>query len=139
MPVYTESRALAVQVHRVVRGLTRADMKAGDQLIRAVLSIMLNIAEGAGEFRPLEKARFYRMARRSCFEAAAVFDHLGSVKAISAEDLRDHLATLERLAGSLSALCRAMEGRPSGASASDPRPQPPRRSTRNRDADLLPP
>jgi four helix bundle protein len=32
----------------------------------------LNIAEGAGEFSPSEKARFYRMARRSATECAAI-------------------------------------------------------------------
>lgn len=41
-----------------------------DQLRRAANSIALNIAEGAGEFAPAEKARFYRMARRSATECA---------------------------------------------------------------------
>ena len=40
-----------------------------DQLRRAATSISLNIAEGAGEFAPADKARFYRMARRSATEA----------------------------------------------------------------------
>jgi four helix bundle protein len=42
-----------------------------DQLQRAANSIALNIAEGAGEFVPAEKARFYRMAKRSATECAA--------------------------------------------------------------------
>ena len=41
-----------------------------DQLRRAANSVALNIAEGAGEFAPAEKARFYRMARRSATECA---------------------------------------------------------------------
>ena len=41
---------------------------------RASASIPLNIAEGAGEFSGKEKARFYRMARRSATECAAVLD-----------------------------------------------------------------
>ncbi|HZO16065.1 MAG TPA: four helix bundle protein [Polyangiaceae bacterium] len=36
-----------------------------DQLGRAALSIVNNTAEGAGEFKPSDKARFYRMACRS--------------------------------------------------------------------------
>jgi four helix bundle protein len=43
-----------------------------DQLDRASTSIVLNIAEGAGEFSFDEKCRFYRMARRSATEAAAI-------------------------------------------------------------------
>ena len=50
-------------------GEGRAYMK--DQLRRAVNSIPLNIAEGAGEFAPAEKARFYRFAKRSATECAS--------------------------------------------------------------------
>ena len=42
-----------------------------DQLRRASDSAINNIAEGAGEFQPAEKARFYRIALRSCTESAA--------------------------------------------------------------------
>ncbi len=45
-----------------------------DQLNRAALSIVTNIAEGAGEVMPAEKARFYRMACRSATECAAICD-----------------------------------------------------------------
>ena len=45
-----------------------------DQLQRAALSILLNIAEGAGEFAPAEKARFYRIAQRSAIECRAALE-----------------------------------------------------------------
>jgi four helix bundle protein len=44
------------------------------RLRRAATSIVLNIAEGAGEYSKAEKARFYRIARRSATECAAVLD-----------------------------------------------------------------
>ena len=34
----------------------------------------MNIAEGSGEFSQTEKARFYRMAKRSATECAAILD-----------------------------------------------------------------
>ena len=34
----------------------------------------MNIAEGAGEYSPADKARFYRMAKRSATECAAILD-----------------------------------------------------------------
>ena len=54
-----------------------AQMPAGrahlrDQLDRAATSVVLNIAEGAGEFSPDDKRRFYRFARRSATEVAAI-------------------------------------------------------------------
>ncbi|MEM6995058.1 MAG: four helix bundle protein [Myxococcota bacterium] len=45
-----------------------------DQLRRATTSIALNIAEGAGEYSRVDKARFYRMAKRSATECAGVVD-----------------------------------------------------------------
>ncbi|MFT4058510.1 MAG: four helix bundle protein [Legionella sp.] len=45
-----------------------------DQLQRAGSSVVLNIAEGAGEFSMNEKIRFYRMARRSATECAGILD-----------------------------------------------------------------
>ncbi len=51
-----------------------------DQLGRAATSIALNVAEGSGEFSRPEKARFYRMARRSAAECAAILEALEAVK-----------------------------------------------------------
>jgi four helix bundle protein len=45
-----------------------------DQLDRASVSIVLNIAEGAGRFSPADKARFYAIARGSATECAAIVD-----------------------------------------------------------------
>ena len=58
-----------------------------DQLRRAVASIPLTLAEGAGEFAPADKARFYRMARRSATETAAVLDVLAVLGLADAQRL----------------------------------------------------
>jgi four helix bundle protein len=47
-----------------------------DQLDRARISIVLNIAEGAGRFSAPDKARFYAIARGSATEWGAVLDLL---------------------------------------------------------------
>ena len=46
------------------------------------LSIVLNIAEGAGEYSGCEKSRFYRMARRSATECAGILDICQRLKLI---------------------------------------------------------
>ena len=46
----------------------------GMKFVERLLTILLNIAEGAGEYASSEKIRFYRMAKRSATECAAIFD-----------------------------------------------------------------
>ena len=61
---------------RILALLPRSSHLA-DQLHRAATSIPLNIAEGAGEFSPKDKARSYRIALRSATESAAILDLVG--------------------------------------------------------------
>ena len=58
-----------------------------DQLERASLSIVLNIAEGAGRRAGPDKRRFYEIARGSTTETAAIVDVLGARK-LTAPDRR---------------------------------------------------
>jgi four helix bundle protein len=64
-----------------------------DQLDRASISIVLNIAEGAGRFSPADKARFYAMARGSATECAAILDLLGARRLVD-DRLRNHARAL---------------------------------------------
>ncbi|CAN5857086.1 hypothetical protein BH23GEM9_BH23GEM9_36480 [soil metagenome] len=111
MQVYEVAKELTAELHGVAAGLGRPNWRAADQLMGAVLSIMLNIAEGAGEIRSKEKARFYRMARRSCYETTAVLDHLLSIAAVPHANAIRYEAKLAHLAGSLTNLAVSMEKR----------------------------
>ena len=66
-----EFQALATRINP-----RRSQAVLRDQLDRASVSIVLNIAEGAGRVSPADKARFYAMARGSATECAAVMDLL---------------------------------------------------------------
>ena len=74
LDVYKAALELLVLADAVAATLPRGRGYLADQLRRAASSIAFNIAEGAGEFASDEKARFYRMARRSATESAAIFD-----------------------------------------------------------------
>ena len=77
----------------IAAALPTGNAYLADQLRRAATSIPLNIAEGASEFARKEIARFYRMAKRSATECAAILDvcrrlnHLGESVADEARDL----------------------------------------------------
>jgi len=72
--VYQASLELVVLISVIVEEFPRGKAYLVDQLQRAGTSVPLNIAEGAGEHSPSEKARFYRMAKRSATECASILD-----------------------------------------------------------------
>src|SRR5580658_5144429 len=73
-PVYRFALQCLAAIDEIVEGMPPGRAHLKDQLDRAATSIVLNLAEGAGEFSPRDKARFYRMARRSAVESAAILD-----------------------------------------------------------------
>ena len=74
LTVYQIAIEFVILADEVIEHLPRGRAYLSDQLQRAALSIPLNIAEGAGEYAIDEKARFYRMAKRSATECAGVLD-----------------------------------------------------------------
>lgn len=74
LDVYTAAVDFIALAHGILSTFPTGQGDLADQLRRAATSIVLNIAEGAGEFSKPEKARFYRYARRSATECAAVLD-----------------------------------------------------------------
>ena len=63
------ARELAASVYALCRRESLArDFGLCDQLRRAAVSVMNNIAEGWESLYPAEKIRFYNIARRSCGE-----------------------------------------------------------------------
>ncbi len=67
---------LALQFHVGVMDLlpTKGQRVLRDQLERASLSIVLNVAEGAGRCTPPERRRHFIIALGSVYECAAVLD-----------------------------------------------------------------
>jgi four helix bundle protein len=79
LDVYKHALAFVVTADEIAGALPGKRGDLGDQLRRASTSIACNLAEGAGEFAPSEKARLYRIARRSAVECAAILDITASL------------------------------------------------------------
>ena len=82
LEVYHRALDLLDHVDEVYEAMPPGRGHFRDQLDRAATSIVLNIAEGAGEFSKDEKHRFYRIARRSATETAAILDVLQRRRAV---------------------------------------------------------
>jgi four helix bundle protein len=76
---------------------------------RATGSIVLNIAEGAGEFSKLEKARFYRMARRSALELSGALDVVERFAGIERTALQPLDSLLDEIAAMLTTIVKRLK------------------------------
>lgn len=74
LDVYKAAKLFAVAMDGIAEGIRNRRAHLADQLFRASSSVLLNIAEGAGEQSGAEKSRFYRIARRSATECASILE-----------------------------------------------------------------
>jgi four helix bundle protein len=109
LDVYNTAVDWVVLAQDIVSQMPQACASANlaEQLQRAAASITLNIAEGAGEYSPKEKARFYRIAKRSATECAAVLDVAQRRNAIHPKRFSSGRDLLLRIVAMLVKLSRA--------------------------------
>ena len=86
-----------------------------DQLDRASVSIVLNIAEGSGRFAPADKAHFYLIARGSAMECLAAVSLLQARSLVAPELCRRSRSLLMRIVAMLTRLSTAMQARAKSA------------------------
>jgi four helix bundle protein len=106
LDVFTVALDAVVIVDRLAEDLPEGRGYMRDQLRRAANSIPLNIAEGAGEFMAAEKARFYRIAKRSATECAGQILVCRKHGMFTAPQIESALDVLERVIAMLVTLVR---------------------------------
>jgi four helix bundle protein len=94
LDVYQKSFSLNQRVYRFLKNNNVIPRYTKDQLGRASLSIMLNIAEGSGKFTKRDRRNFFITARCSVFECSALVSFLHGenelVEALKNELLADY-------------------------------------------------
>ncbi len=109
LDVYRAAIDFVVLANDVVAQLPRGRGYRADQLQRAATSVPLNIAEGAGEFSRKDKARFYRMARRSATECAAVLDVCHRLELVGDNQFEQGRELLLRIVAMLIGMVKSMD------------------------------
>jgi len=109
MDVYQLSVDFISIANELVESIPKGRAYLGNQLQRAALSIVLNIAEGAGKFSPKDKASFYTTARGSTTECAAVLDVCRQLQLIDEDVLKENKEILNRIAQMLTKLIKAQK------------------------------
>lgn len=109
LQVYQLSIDLVVLANELVEHLPKGRGYLADQLQRAATSVPLNIAEGAGEYSRPEKSRFYRMAKRSATECAAIFDVCDRLRLIKRAEYEKGREILVHITNMLTKLAKTNE------------------------------
>lgn len=89
----------------IAQKLPRGYSDLKDQLKRAALSIVLNIAEGAGKYSSADQRRYYAVARGSAFECYAVVDATKTLSLVQLQHLAEPITVINRIISMLTKLC----------------------------------
>jgi four helix bundle protein len=114
LDVYKAAIEWVALADEIVEHLARGRRYLADQLQRAATSVPLNLAEGTGEYSGNEKARFYRMAKRSATECAAILDVCRQLRLIEASRYAKGRELLLRVVSMLVRMIRAVKGTGTG-------------------------
>lgn len=105
LDVYRLSLRFVADTLTVKKLFPRGHSALLDQFSRASISVVLNIAEGAGKFKTADKQRFHAIARGSAMECGALLDIFSLLKIIDKEQHRSQKHTLVRIVSMLTSLC----------------------------------
>jgi four helix bundle protein len=109
LDVYDLALEFLVLANGIVEGLPRGRSHLADQFTRASLSIVLNLAEGAGKHSKLDKRRYYVTARGSATESAALLDVCQRLKLLDESGHRAAKGMLVRVVSMLIKLAQSCE------------------------------
>lgn len=90
LDVYYKAQELNEIIVQLLKTERSIDSVIRNQLRRASLSIILNLAEGSGKLSMADKRNFYFIARGSTYECTAIFETLKYEKIISREQFQKY-------------------------------------------------
>jgi len=109
LEVYKKAYTTNQTVYRLLKGNKDIPRFARDQLGRASLSIMLNIAEGSAKFSKRDRKNFYVTARGSAFECASLISFLNDEGEIAQEKKVELSSSYEEISRMLFAMIKNLD------------------------------
>ena len=109
LEVYQKAKSFNKGVLKYIADSADLSRTVKDQLQRASLSIMLNIAEGSSRFSKADRRNFFVIARGSVFECVAIFDFLKEENLMKIEVFNEFYHKAEELSKMLFAMIKNLE------------------------------
>jgi four helix bundle protein len=106
LDVYQKSVRFLPLASKIADRLPTQYAGLADQVRRASLSVVLNIAEGSGKTSVPDQRRFYAMARGSAMECGAIVDACVSLRLVDQTTAREAEDLLSGVVQMLSKMCR---------------------------------
>ena len=94
---YKNAKQLNKEILRLVKDNKQIDVYVRDQLKRASVSIVINIAEGSGKFSKADKRNFYTTARGSTYECVSLLEIIFEENQIDKNKFDDFYNKLETI------------------------------------------
>ncbi len=114
LDVYRVAILLFAGVEESAASFPRGYGAIKDQLRRCATATVLNIAEGAGRWKPADKAYRYTIAQAECLEGAAALELATIVKVISQDTSDELLSYTNRVGAMLTRLIQSQRSRTPG-------------------------
>lgn len=102
--VYREAKSLNKEILSYLKENKHIDPYIRDQLKRAVISIVINIAEGSGKFSKADKRNFYTISRGSVYECVSLLELILEENFITKEKFNEFYLRFETLSKMLMGL-----------------------------------
>jgi len=89
LEVYNKTKVLNKGILSLLKYKNKLDSFLKDQLKRASISMVINIAEGSGKFSKADKRNFYTIARASVYECVSLLEIIQEENQISITEFKD--------------------------------------------------
>ena len=109
LAVYSKAYQANQKVYRLLKDNKLVPGYIKNQLGRASLSVMLNIAEGSAKFSDKDRRNFYVIARGSAFECAALVNFLYTEGELLMEMKDDFYFSFEEISRILFTMIKNLE------------------------------
>jgi len=107
LEVYQKAKSLNKLVQQLLRSNRTIDSYLRDQLRRASISMVINIAEGSGKFSLGDKRNFYTISRGSVYECVSLFELLLDDASIDQDTFQRFYAEFETVSKMLFGLIQS--------------------------------